>query len=127
MIHKIESKDAPRPTGPWSQGVMREGIICTSGQIALNAEGKFIDGSIEEQTHQVMKNLRAVIDAGGSSMMNVVKVTIYLTDMANYPKVNEVYATYFTDPYPARECVAVCGLPAGALVEMSMIAIKHLV
>jgi len=106
---------------------MREGIIFTSGQIALNIEGKFIDGGIEEQTHQVLQNLRAVIDAGGSSMNNVVKVTIYLTDMANYPKVNEVYATYFEPPYPARECVAVCGLPAGALVEMSMVAIKHLV
>lgn len=83
-----------------------------------------LEGTIEEQTHQVMKNLQAVLEAAGVSFKEVVKTTIYVTDMAVYGKINEVYGSYFRDPFPARETVQAAALPLGAKVEISMVAVK---
>lgn len=100
------------------------GFIFTSGQVYLTPEGKLLEGTIEEKVHQVMKNLQGVLKEAGTSFGKVFKTTIYVTDMSNYGKINEVYATYFTEPYPAREVVCVKELPLGAEVEISMVATK---
>jgi 2-iminobutanoate/2-iminopropanoate deaminase len=124
MKTKIETINAPKATGPFSQAVMNGNLICTSGQICLTPEGKLLDGAIEAQVHQIMHNLQAVLEAAGVSFAQVVKTTIYVTDMSIYGKVNEVYGCYFSDPFPARETVCVKELPLGAKVEISMMACK---
>ncbi|MEK7527967.1 MAG: RidA family protein [Patescibacteria group bacterium] len=124
MKTKIESKNAPKVIGPYSQAVMVGDFIFTSGQIYITVEGKLLEGTIEEQTHQVMKNLKAVLEEAGVTFDNVVKTTIYVTDMSVYSKINEVYESYFSGIFPARETVAVAALPAGAKLEISMIAVK---
>lgn len=108
---------------PFSPSITKNGFVFTSGQVYLK-DGKLLEGTIEEQTHQVMKNLKAILEAAGATFDDVVKTTIYVTDMANYGKVNEVYGSYFKEPYPARETVCVKELPLGANLEISMIAVK---
>jgi 2-iminobutanoate/2-iminopropanoate deaminase len=125
MKTKIETLDAPKAIGPYSQAVVNGDLIFTSGQIHLTPDGKLLEGSIEELTHQVMKNLQAVLEAAGSSFQDVVKTTVYVTDMSVYGKINEVYASYMTEPYPAREVVCVKELPLDAKLEISMIAVKR--
>jgi 2-iminobutanoate/2-iminopropanoate deaminase len=125
MKTKIETANAPKATGPFSQGVVNENIIFTSGQVYLTKEGKLLEGSIEEQTHQVMKNLKAILEAAGTTFNDVVKTTIYVTDMSLYGKINETYGSYFSEPFPARELVCVKELPLGARLEISMVAIKN--
>lgn len=126
MKTKIETPSAPRPSNlPYSQAIIANGFIFIAGHIATTPEGTFIDGPIEDQTHQVMKNLKAILAAGGATFADVVKTTIYLTDMADYSKMNEVYMTYMTPPYPGRETVVVSELPRKAKIEMSMIAVKE--
>lgn len=107
---------------PFSKFTKKGNLIFTSGQVHLTPEGKLLEGTIEEQTKQVMENLRAVLAEAGVTFKNVIKTTIYVTDMAEYGKVNEVYANYFSEPYPAREAVCVKELPLGAKIEISMIA-----
>ncbi|HIG97045.1 MAG TPA: RidA family protein [Candidatus Aenigmarchaeota archaeon] len=124
MKRKIETQDAPKATGPFSQAIVVDNMIFTSGQICLTPEGKLLEGTIEEQTHQIMKNMKAILEASGVSFENVVKTTIYITDMSIYGKVNEVYGSYFSAPYPARETICVKELPLGAKIEISMIAVK---
>ena len=128
MKQKIETTKAPKAAGPYSQAIgitiLKGKYIFTSGQIHLTPEGKLLEGTIEEQTHQVMKNLQAVLEAAGVSFKEVVKTTIYVTDLTNYGKINEVYGSYFQDPFPARETVQVTALPLGAKVEISMVAVK---
>ncbi|MBI2337657.1 RidA family protein [Candidatus Daviesbacteria bacterium] len=124
MKTKVETNNAPKATGPFSQAVVSGNLVYTSGQVYLTPEGKLLEGSIEEQTHQVMKNLQAILESAGVSFAGVVKTTIYVTDMGNYGKINEVYGSYFSDPYPARETVCVKELPLGAALEISMIAVK---
>ena len=124
MRQKIETDKAPKATGPFSQAVVEGNMIFTSGQVYLSLEGKLLEGTIEEQAHQVMKNLQAILEAAGVTFANVVKTTIYVTDMSVYGKINEVYGSYFSDPYPARETVCVKELPLGAKVEISMVAMK---
>lgn len=109
---------------PFSPSMAKNGFVFTSGQVCLTAEGKLLEGTIEEQTHQVMKNLSIVLEKAGVSFKDVVKTTIYVTDMENYAKINEVYASYFSEPFPARELVCVKELPLGANIEISMIAVK---
>jgi len=123
MQTKVETSKAPKATGPFSQAIRAGNTIFTSGQIYLTPEGKLLEGTIEEQTHQIMKNLQAILEASGATFENVVKTTIYVTDMSVYGKVNEVYGSYLKDPYPARETVCVNKLPLGANIEISMIAI----
>ncbi len=124
MKQKVETTKAPKAAGPYSQAIVSGNLVFTSGQIHLTPEGKLLEGTIEEQTHQVMKNLQAVLAAAGVSFKEVVKTTIYVTDMAVYGKVNEVYGSYFSEPFPARETVQVAALPLGAKVEISLVAMK---
>ncbi len=122
MKTKVETDKSPKAVGPYSQAVVNGNFVYTSGQIHLTPDGKLLNGTIEELTHQVMTNLKNVLDKAGVSFKEVVKTTIYVTDMGVYAKINEVYKTYMTDPYPAREVVCVKALPLGASVEISMVA-----
>ena len=110
---------------PFSKAVVKKGFIFISGQIYLTDEGALLEGTIEEQTHQVMKNLQQILNKHGADFDDVVKTTIYLTNMNLYGRVNEVYASYFSKSYPAREAVCVSELPLGARLEISMIAMKE--
>lgn len=109
-------------TLPFSESVTKNGFIFISGQVPLTPEDNLLEGSIEEQTHQVMKNLNAILQKEGLSFADVVKATIFVIDMACYSKVNTVYASYFSDSFPAREFICVKELPLKAEVEISMIA-----
>lgn len=125
MKKRINSPKAPPATAHFSQAIQVGNLIFTAGQIHLNASGEFLKGTIEEETHQVMKNLQAVLEAAGASFKDVVKTSVYLTDLAVYPKVKEIYAEYMSEPYPARETIGAKELPLGADVEISMIAVKE--
>jgi len=119
----IQTSDAPAPIGPYNQAVKANGFLFVSGQIAINpATGELNTTSIEAETHQVMQNLSAVLHTAGHNFTNVVKTTIFLSDMDLFTAVNEVYGSYFTGNYPARETVAVKGLPKNVHVEISVIA-----
>ena len=120
----IHTDNAPAAIGPYSQAVVVDRLIFTSGQIPLDpATGCMVGESITEQTHRVCQNLEAVLAAAGATMQDVVKTTCFLSDMADFAAFNEVYASYFTEK-PARSCVAVKTLPKGALVEVEVIAQK---
>lgn len=123
MKKKVETDKSAKATGPFSQAVIDGNLIFTSGQICLTPDGKLLEGTIEEQTQQVMGNLKVILEAAGVTFADVVKATIYLTDLSFYGKVNEVYGRYFSDPYPARETVGVSALPLGAKIEISLIAV----
>jgi len=119
----INTDAAPAPIGPYNQSVKANGFLFISGQIAIDPKTGNIDAtSIEEETHQVMKNLAVILAEAGLSFEVVVKTTIFLSDMAHFGVVNEVYAQYFEGNHPARETVAVKGLPKNVNVEISMIA-----
>lgn len=124
MKNSIKTTSAPEAKGPFSQGVVTESFIFTSGQIPLTTEGNLLEGSIQDQTHQVMKNLKAILAETGATFEYVVKVTIYVTDISFYGEINEVYGNYMHDPFPARELVCVKALPLGANLEISMIALN---
>ena len=124
MKSKIETDKAPQATGPFSQAVIDGNLVYTSGQIHLRPDGKLLEGTIEEQTHQVMKNLQEILEAAKVSFKNVIKATVYVTDMSNYGKINKVYSTFFSEPFPAREVVCVKELPLKANLEISLVAIK---
>lgn len=125
MSNKVETNKAPKAIGPYSQAVVVGNLIFTSGQIPLNPEtGVLMGNDIKEQTHRVCQNLKAVLEASGSSLENAVKTVCYLSDMTNFSEFNEVYAQYFTKK-PARSCVAVKELPKGALVEVDVVAEKE--
>ncbi len=125
MKIKIETNKAPLPgASPHSQAIMAGDFIFTQGCICLTPEGKMLEGALEEHIHQIMKNLQAILEEAGVTFSNVVKTTIYVTDMSLYGTVNTIYGSYFSDPYPARETVCVKELPLGAKVEISMIATK---
>lgn len=120
----INTPAAPAPIGPYNQSVLANGMLFISGQIALNPEtNELVTTDIATETHQCMRNLEAVLKAGGLNFNNVVKSTIFLIDMSLFAQVNEVYGSYFAANYPARETVAVKGLPKGVNVEISMIAV----
>ncbi|MEO7962053.1 MAG: RidA family protein [Ginsengibacter sp.] len=119
----VNTAKAPTPIGPYSQAVKAAGMLYLSGQIAINPQtSQLVEGSIEEETIQVMSNLHAVLDAEGLDFNHVVKSTIFLSDMKLFAQVNEVYNKYFEGDFPARETVAVKGLPRNVNVEISMIA-----
>lgn len=121
----IQTNNAPTPIGPYNQAVQVGNILYTSGQVALNpATGNLEMESIETETEQVMKNLNAILTAANTSFDNVVKTTIFITDMANFSRINTVYGKYFDEATaPARETVQVAGLPRGVNIEISMMAI----
>ena len=115
---------APLAIGPYSQGVVANGFLFTAGQIALiPGEKKIQDGDVAAQTRRVLENLKAILETGGSSLENVVKTTVFLRDMTDFPAMNEAYSTYFSLNPPARSTVAVAGLPLGVLVEIDAVAI----
>lgn len=118
---RVATDQAPAAIGPYSQAIRSGNLLFCSGQIPLRPDGSMVDGGIEDQTRQVMTNLRAVIKAGGGHLGQVVKTTIYLADMADFQAVNAIYAESFTEAPPARATVQVAGLPKGALVEIDAI------
>ena len=118
----VSTNNAPNAIGPYSQAVKSNGMLFTSGQIAINPETNTVQAvTIEEQTHQVCKNLKAVVEAAGSDMSKVVKTVCFLADINDFAKFNEVYGEYFVSK-PARSCVAVKDLPKGVLCEVELIA-----
>ncbi len=119
----IETSDAPRAIGPYSQAVRAGELLFLSGQIPLDpATGELVGGGIDVQTRRVLDNLGAILRAAGGSFENVVKTTIYLVDLGEFAAVNAIYASYFTPPAPARATVQVAALPKGARVEIEAIA-----
>ena len=120
-MKKIYTKNAPEAIGPYSQAVKVGNFIYTSGQIALTKDGEFLDSDVKTQTKQVCENLKAVLEASGAKLEDVVKTTIFLDDINNFNEVNEVYKEYFKHK-PARSTVAVKELPKGAKVEIECIA-----
>jgi 2-iminobutanoate/2-iminopropanoate deaminase len=118
----ITSSDAPAPIGPYNQAVIHNGILYASGQIALDPHsGELVNPNIQAETLQVMQNLQAVLQAAGTHFNKAIKTTIFLSDMAHFAAVNEVYGGFFDGHYPARETVAVKGLPKNVNVEISML------
>jgi len=124
MKQIIHTVDAPAPIGPYSQAVRMGNTVYTSGQIAIDPKtGQLVSGSIAEETHQVMRNMKAVLEAAGLEFGQVLKSTIFITNMDDFGTINEVYASYFeADTAPARETVQVARLPKDVRVEISMIA-----
>lgn len=120
----IKTTKAPAAPGLLSQATELDGLVITSGQIHLTPDGKLIEGTIEEKTHQVMNNLGEILAVVGLTFADALKVTVYVTNMAEYGDFNNVYKTYFEEPFPAREVVCVKELPLGANLEISMIAKK---
>lgn len=121
----IQTKNAPSPIGPYSQAVLNGDMLFISGQVAIVPEtGKPMLDDIQSETHQVMKNITAILNEAGMTMENVVKTSIFLMDMAQFSQVNEVYGSYFKSDFPARETIQVSKLPLNVNVEISMIAIK---
>lgn len=119
----ISTTQAPKPVGPYSQGVISGGLLFVSGQIPLDPEtGELVEGGIDDQTDQVMRNLLAVLKAAKMGPENVVKTTIYLADLADFPRMNDIYARYLGKEPPARSTVQVAGLPRGARIEVDVIA-----
>jgi 2-iminobutanoate/2-iminopropanoate deaminase len=120
----VKTDKAPSAIGPYSQAIKAGGFVFASGQIAIDPQtGEFISGSVAEQTEQVMKNLSALLQASGSSLAHVVKTTVFLADMKDFPVMNEVYAKFFTSEPPARATVAAAGLPRDARVEIEAVAL----
>ena len=125
MKQIFNTHNAPAPIGPYSQAVMANGFLFLSGQVAINPEtGLVTESSIAAETHQVMRNIKAVLLEASYGFEDIVKTTIFLSDMALFAEVNEVYGSYFESNFPARETVAVKGLPKGVNVEISMTAYK---
>ena len=121
----IYSKHAPDPVGPYSQAVQAGNMLFVSGQIAIDqSSGKMVTGNVEEETTQVMKNIGAILTSAGLTFSNIIKCSIFLNDMNNFAKVNEVYGQYFKSEPPARETVEVSRLPKDVNVEISCIAVK---
>lgn len=119
---QIETAKAPAAVGAYSQGILAGNLIFASGSLPMDPVSKAMPVDIKAQAKMALENMKAIIEAGGGSLASVVKVTIFLVDMNDFAAVNEIYAGFFTSPYPARSCVAVRALPLGAKVEMEAIA-----
>jgi 2-iminobutanoate/2-iminopropanoate deaminase len=124
LRERIQTDNAPPAIGPYSQAIKAGGFVFISGQIPIDPlTGEFVAGGITEQAEQVLKNLTALLEASGSSLEQVVKTTVFLTDMKEFAAMNEVYAKFFPAPAPARATVAVAGLPRDARVEIEVVAL----
>ena len=119
----IETSKAPGAVGPYSQGIRAGDLIFVSGQLPANAEGVLIIDDIAAATRQSLENVHAVLSAAGAQMSDVVKATVFLTDMGDFSAMNKVYGEFFSDPFPARACIEVAALPKGAKVEIEVIAL----
>ena len=121
----INTPDAPEPIGPYNQAILTGNTLYISGQVCIDpVTGQLKNKDLQEETHQVMHNLKSILQKAGFGFSNVVKTTIFLTDMHRFSEVNEIYGKYFTDVFPARETVQVAALPKFVNVEISMIAVK---
>lgn len=121
----IHTQQAPAAIGPYSQAIEVNGFVYASGQIPIDpATGEFVEGGVKEQTRQALTNASRIMEEAGTDLAHVVKTTVFLADMADFAAMNEVYSTFFSEPYPARSAVAVKALPKGALVEVECIACK---
>lgn len=124
-MNAIHTDNAPAAIGPYSQAIEVDGFIYASGQLPVDpATGSFPDGGIKEQTHQSLTNVQSILKAAGTDLSHVVKTTVFLASMDDFAAMNEVYAEFFSQPYPARSAVAVKQLPKGALVEIEVVAHK---
>lgn len=124
MKQKLTTDDAPRAEHILSQGIASSDTIYVAGQVHCKSDGTMVEGDVEEKLKQIMQNISAILKVADANLDHVVKVVIYVTDMSQMPKLNEVYPTYFSEPYPARETVCVKELPLGATIEISVIAVK---
>lgn len=122
-MKEVFTKQAPEAIGPYSQGIKVNNVFYSSGQIPLTTAGEVVSGGVEEQTHQVFQNLQAVLAEAGSSLNHVIKATVFIKDMDEFPVINEVYGSYFQEHQPARSCVEVARLPKGVKVEIEVIAL----
>ena len=121
----IHTDQAPKALGPYSQAIEAGGMVFASGQVPIDpATDQFVSGGIKEQTRQSLTNARSILQQAGTDLSHVVKTTVFLADMTDFAAMNEVYAEFFSQPYPARSAVAVKQLPKGALVEVECIAVK---
>lgn len=122
---EIKSAAAPAAIGPYSQAIEAGGMVFASGQLPIDpATGSIVEGGIEQQTHQSLRNVQAILEAAGTDLSHVVKTTVFLGSITNFAIMNEVYAQYFREPFPARSAVAVKDLPKGALVEIEVVAVR---
>ena len=123
MKKEISTKNAPAAIGPYSQAIEVNNMVYTSGMIPINpATGELVTGSVEEQAKQAFSNLKALVEASGSSMEKVVKTVVFIKDMDDFTKINAIYEDYFVAPYPARSCVQVAKLPKDVAIEVEAIA-----
>ena len=124
-MKQIHTDNAPKALGPYRQAIEAGGMVFASGQVPIDpATDQFVEGGIKEQTRQSLTNARNILREAGTDLTHVVKTTVFLSDMDNFAAMNEVYAEFFQQPYPARSAVAVKTLPKGALVEIECIAVK---
>jgi 2-iminobutanoate/2-iminopropanoate deaminase len=124
MKEPVLTPRGPKPIGPYSQAIKANGLLFVSGQVALDPQsGEFVGTDVQTQTERVLENLKAIVEAAGTSLKHVVKTTVFLKDMNDFPAMNETYARYFTTPAPARSTVQAARLPKDALVEIDLIAI----
>lgn len=127
MKNVLSTYEAPQAIGPYSQAIEIDNLLFVSGQLGLEPEsGKMVEGGVEAQAEQAMQNISAILDEAGLTFSNIVKTTIFLADMNDFAKVNEVYAGHFVGDFPARSAIQVAGLPKGGLVEIEVIAVKDL-
>lgn len=124
MKEQVSTDDAPKADHILSQGIISNGTIYVAGQIHSKPDGSMVEASVKEKVDQIMQNIAAILKATDTTLDNIVKVVIYVTDMAQMPELNEVYPTYFTEPFPVREAVCVQALPLGATIEISVVAAK---
>ena len=122
-MKELDTNQAPEAIGPYSQGIKVNNVFYSSGQIPLTTAGEIVSGGVEEQTHQVFQNLQAVLAEAGSSLNHVIKATVFIKDMDEFPVINEVYGSYFQEHQPARSCVEVARLPKDVKVEIEVIAL----
>jgi 2-iminobutanoate/2-iminopropanoate deaminase len=124
VIESVATEHAPKAIGPYSQGIKANGLLFVSGQVALDPKTQqLLEGDVAAQTERTLENLKAIAAAAGTSLGRAVKTTVYLADLADFSKMNEVYARYFSSTLPARATVQVAGLPRGARVEIDLIAL----
>ena len=122
MKKVISTKDAPQAIGPYSQAIAANGFLFISGQLGVTPSGEFVGADVKSQAQRSLQNLQAILSEAGLGFENVVKTTLFLADIADFAAVNEIYAEFFNEPYPARSTVAVKTLPKGGLVEIELIA-----
>ncbi len=125
MKSRVSTDGAPKADHILSQGIVANGTIYVSGQIHSRVDGSLVDGTVKEKMTQIMQNISEILKSAGATLDDIVKVVVYVTDIAQMPELNEVYPTYFAEPFPVREAVCVQALPLGATIEISVIAVKE--